>query len=382
MQRRNFLRTAGLAALLPLGFFGRVASGETTDKTKLVTKLDKCNRMSLPDHMIQPEVVSVPKPKLDIKDLVRGAGPRSMQLDKIADTLTHAGNWQKEDIIFDIFTNILYDNDDPNYATNIQGQHIGYKHWLGKELGYIMPNHGYTPERVADSDFAVCPSYAVGSSIDWKKSYTRDCRWDIVARGVELMQDSYRQKIVTDCWHTMLAAAMDKNIVVLDTDADKGRLSRRLIALLKTIMRHNTHGSWPSGKARLTDLCLCTESLCEFMVEQKLAVDALEAYHILERDRFVTFFNVKLHPVDELMEGMEYHDFFIKTLQGTLPSSKVELIVGLDLHTRDSFIMAEHEEHTPTVWEQQQKSGRDGLNMYGEQSVGVMNSDRIMLGAI
>ena len=43
--------------------------------------------------------------------------------------------------------------------------------------------------------------------------------------------------------------------------------------------------------------------------------------------------------VDELGEGQEYQDFFTVELSGAVESSDLELVVGLDQSSTDSFVM-------------------------------------------
>ena len=51
-------------------------------------------------------------------------------------------------------------------------------------------------------------------------------------------------------------------------------------------------------------------------------------------------FGVNLHDLDELGDGQEYQLFYENTLSATMPTGHTtELVVGLDLRKRDSFIM-------------------------------------------
>ena len=41
----------------------------------------------------------------------------------------------------------------------------------------------------------------------------------------------------------LLAAGVDRNIVVFDSDADAGQFTKRLVSLMKTVMRRNGGGN-------------------------------------------------------------------------------------------------------------------------------------------
>jgi len=73
--------------------------------------------------------------------------------------------------------------------------------------------------------------------------------------------DSFK-KINDDCWHTILAAGVDRNILVYDNDAAAGQFTKRLVSLLKIVMRRNAGGNSASLKrGQLTDVYLSPEGV-------------------------------------------------------------------------------------------------------------------------
>jgi hypothetical protein len=93
-------------------------------------------------------------------------------------------------------------------------------------------------------------------------------------------------------------------------------------------------------------------------------------------------FSVNLHDRDELGEGQQYQLFYTDVLGGLLPSGKVELVVGLDLRKRDSFIMPVREQvqifEDPTLHRQK----RAGFYGWAEQGFAVLDNRRVILGAL
>ena len=63
----------------------------------------------------------------------------------------------------------------------------------------------------------------------------RACNADLEAGFVKKMND--------DGWHTLLAAGVDRNVLVFDADASNGQFTKRLISLMKTVMRRNAGGN-------------------------------------------------------------------------------------------------------------------------------------------
>ena len=124
-------------------------------------------------------------------------------------------------------------------------------------VAYTVPNHGYIPERHVEGDYVMVPTFDIGASIDYLLKYARDARWDVVGRAMEVLEASFVKKMNDDGWHTLLAAGVDRNIVVYDSDANPGLFSKRLVSLMKTVMRRNGGGNSASNnRGMLTDLML------------------------------------------------------------------------------------------------------------------------------
>lgn len=209
-------------------------------------------------------------------------------------------------------------------------------------VAFTIPNHGRIPEAHVEGDFVTVPIYDIGASIDMLLKYARDARWDVVGRAMDVMDAQFTKKLNDDGWHTLLGAAVDRNIIVLDSDAASGQFTKRLISLAKVVMRRNGGGNSTSqNRGRLTDVFLSPEGMEDM---RNWGVDQVD--EITRREIFVAddgslnrIFNVNLHDLDELGVGQEYQRYYVDTLSGTLPTGDVEICVGLDLSKRSSFVM-------------------------------------------
>jgi hypothetical protein len=113
-----------------------------------------------------------------------------------------------------------------------------------------------------EGDYVMIPTFEIASSIDWTLRYARDARWDIVSRALQVLQSSFVKKTNDDAWHTLLAAGVDRNILVYDADAAAGQFTKRLVSLLKTVMRRNGGGNSSSiNRGKLTDLYVSPEAI-------------------------------------------------------------------------------------------------------------------------
>jgi len=252
-------------------------------------------------------------------------------------------------------------------------------------VAYTIPNHGYIPERHIEGDYVMVPTYDIGASIDYLLKYARDARWDVVGRAMEVMEAQFVKKMNDDGWHTLLAAGVDRNIVVFDSDAAAGQFTKRLVSLMKTVMRRNGGGNSASNnRGVLTDLYVSPEAMEDIRnwgVDQVDEVTRREIY-VAADGTLNRVFGVNLHDLDELGEGQEYQLFYENVLSGTLPGGDVELVVGLDMRKRDSFIMPVREQVQIFEDDTLHRQKRAGFYGWAEQGFAVLDNRRVLLGAL
>ena len=253
-------------------------------------------------------------------------------------------------------------------------------------VAYTIPNHGYIPERHVEGDYVMVPTYDIGASIDYLLKYARDARWDVVGRAMEVLEAQFVKKMNDDGWHTVLAAGVDRNIVVYDDDAANGQFSKRLVSLMKTVMRRNGGGnSTSNNRGALTDLYVSPEAMEDIRnwgVDQVDEVTRREIYTAADGS-VNRVFGVNLHDLDELGEGQEYQTFFTSSLSGSMPSGhNTEIVVGLDLRKRDSFVMPIRQEVQVFEDDSLHRQKRAGFYGWAEQGFAVLDNRRVILGSL
>lgn len=254
-------------------------------------------------------------------------------------------------------------------------------------VAYTNPGHGRIPERAVEGDYVMVPTYSIASSVDWLLRYAREARWDIVGRAMQVLEAGFVKKMNDDGWHTLLAAGVDRNILVYDADASAGQFTKRLISLMKTVMRRNGGGNTGSlNRGRLTDAYLSPEALEDIRnwgIDQVDEVTRREIYRAGDDDAAITrVFGVNLHDMDEIGESQEYQVFFTDQLGGSLgPSSDVELVVGLDLSANDSFIMPIKQDVQIFEDDALHRQQRAGFYGWAELGFAVLDNRRILLGS-
>jgi len=253
-------------------------------------------------------------------------------------------------------------------------------------VAYTNPGHGRIPERAVEGDYVSVPTYMIANAIDWLLRYAREARWDIVARATSVLEAGFVKKINDDAWHTLLSAGVDRNILVYDADAAAGQFTKRLVSIMKSVMRRNAGGNSASlNRGKLTNMFLSPEALEDI---RNWGVDQVDdttrrEIHLSSDDGSITrLFGVNLEALDELGENQEYQRYFTGTLGGSLgPSSDVELVIGLDLSTNDSFVMPVKQEVTLYVDEMMHRQGRAGLYGTAELGLAVLDNRRVLVGS-
>lgn len=285
------------------------------------------------------------------------------------------------DILFDIYERITLANGaSPEFPLDFLAP--------GTEKdfnAYTIPNHGTLPQRNIEGDYVMVPTYEVGNAIDWLLKYSRDARWDIVNRAMAVLMSGFTKKSNDDGWHTLLAAGLDRNIMVYDADANAGQFTKRLISLMQIVMRRNGGGnSTSTNRGKLTDVFVSPEAKEDM---RNWGVDIADEF--TRRDIFLAadgtltrLFGVNLHDIDELGEGQEYQTYFTGALSGSLQGSDVELVVGLDLSNRDSFVSPVRSEVEIFEDDSMHRQRRTGLYGWMEQGFAVLDNRRVILGSL
>jgi hypothetical protein len=252
-------------------------------------------------------------------------------------------------------------------------------------VAYTIPNHGYIPERHVEGDYVMVPTYDIGASIDYLLKYARDARWDVVGRAMEVLEAGFVKKMNDDGWHTLLAAGVDRNIVVYDSDASASQFTKRLVSLMKTVMRRNGGGnSTSTNRGALTDLYVSPEAMEDIRnwgLDQVDEITRREIYTAADGS-INRVFSVNLHDLDELGVGQQYQLFYSSALNAQMPAGDTEIVVGLDLRKRDSFIMPVRQEVQIFEDESLHRQKRAGFYGWAELGFAVLDNRRVLIGSL
>lgn len=252
----------------------------------------------------------------------------------------------------------------------------------GQYNAYTNPGHGRIPERSVESDYVMVHTYGITSSIDFLLKYAEQANWGVVARAMEVLEAGFVKKINDDGWKTILAAAVDRNILVFDADAAASQLTKRLISLMKTVVRRNGGGNSVTAGGRLTDLYLSPEGVEDVRnwgVDQLDEISRREVYQAADSGAPLTrIYGVNLHDLYEFGDQQEYQDYFLTDLSGSLGTSDTELVIGIDQNANDSFIMPVKKPVEVFEDETLHRHQRQGYYGWASVGFGVLDSRRVI----
>jgi hypothetical protein len=253
----------------------------------------------------------------------------------------------------------------------------------GQYVAYSLPTEGTIPTRHISGDAITVQTYDIGNSIDWLLKYSRQARWNIVARAMEVLEAGFVKKMNTDAWRVVLAAAAGRDLIVQDTSAEVGQFTKRLVSLMKTVMRRNAGGNSAStGRGRLTDLFISPEGLEDIRDWDSGDVDEVTRREIFtaEDGGLSRIYGVNLHDIDELGVNQEFNLYWDNDLAENFSNSDVEVCIGFDLSKNDSFVMPIKEQLTIFDDPALHRRRRAGVYAWAEMGWACLDPRRVLAG--
>jgi hypothetical protein len=256
-------------------------------------------------------------------------------------------------------------------------------------IAYTIPNHGRLPERHIEGNVVTYSTYEIANTIDWLLKQARDGRIDVYQKCLEILRAGFVKKLNDDGFHALLAAAVERNVVVYDAAAAPGAFTKRLISLMQQVMRRSSGGNSTSlNRGRLTDIFMSPESLEDVRNWSSADID-----EVTRREIFVNpdgtlnrIFGVTLHDIDEFGDGQEYQEYFLNELGGTLASGDVELVLGLDMTggpgANGTMIQPIREPLQVFRDTHMHRQRRDGLYSWMETGFFIADNRKFVLGSL
>lgn len=248
---------------------------------------------------------------------------------------------------------------------------------------FTLPKQGRIPERHVEGDELWVPTFRIANAIDWDLRYARDARWDIVSKALEVFKMGFVRKINEDGWHTVLAAANSRGLVVTDPVAQNGQFTKELVSKMITAMTRNAGGNGQYG--RLTDLFVSMEAIEDIRAWDVSEIDEVTRREILTSGgaSVMRLYGVILHAMTEFGVGQEYQNYLINVLSLSVTgedAGDAEFVIGLDLSTNDSFVRPIREELQTFEDASMHRQQRAGLYGWLEHGFAILDNRRLEIG--
>lgn len=253
-------------------------------------------------------------------------------------------------------------------------------------VAFTMPNYGRIPEKHIEGDYVTIPTYDIGAAIDWALKYARDARWPVVTRAMAVLEAMFVRKMNVDAWHTIIATGVDRNVLVFDSAAPAGFLTKRLLSLMKSNMRRSGGGNITSlNPFKLTDVWMSIEN-----VEDMRSWDLTQIDDVTRREIFLgeqdggiqRVFGVNIHELTELGASQAFQTYFT-SLGGSLNGTDTELVIGLDLSPAHdgSFVMPVRQEVEIFEDETLHRSRRVGYYGWAENGLACLDNRTVIFAS-
>jgi hypothetical protein len=241
--------------------------------------------------------------------------------------------------------------------------------------------------RHVEGDEVTLNTYRIANSVDWDIKYSRAGRIEVFSRALEVYNAGFTKKRNDDGWHTIMAAGLDRGIMVYDSAASAGQFTKKLLQLMIIAMKRNGGGNNSSmDQFTLTDLFISPEVMEDIRSFSSTEISDINRAAI-ERDPsgvILSIFGVRLHVMTEFGVGQEYNNYYTDALAlaGSLAASDEELVIGLDLSKSGIFVSPVRGDGLYTYSDDTLlRSGWNGVYGDLETSFGILDSRSIILGS-
>src|SRR5579875_279815 len=137
------------------------------------------------------------------------------------------------------------------------------------ETATVMPRLGAVPQNLVVGDSILVPTFEISNSVEWKLTFVRDGRYNIVERALEKLAESFVRAEEAAGWATIRGAVNASNTLVTNETA----LTRDLFNQLVTEMKQ-VHGYLPTvvyvSPRRASDIRAWTTTSIDYITQREI----------------------------------------------------------------------------------------------------------------
>lgn len=211
---------------------------------------------------------------------------------------------------------------------------------IDEYVAYVMPNQGNPAHRVIEGDYVTIPTYTIGNGIDIPWRFIRDSSFPVLEKAMNVIEVGHLKKKNDDAWATVIAAGIERNIVVNDSNASAGQFTPRLVSAMRIVMQRNGGGNSTSvNRGKLSHLFVSPEGFGDIRAWDSTILDPFTRREVFMAGDMALkdIYGTTMVSLDELGEGQAYQQLYT-SLGGTMAGSDLEIVIGIDKRDDYSFV--------------------------------------------
>lgn len=174
------------------------------------------------------------------------------------------------------------------------------------ETATVMPRLGAVPQNLVVGDTLLVPTFEISNSVEWKLTFVRDGRYNIVERALEKLAESFVRAEETAGWSTLRGAVNSSNTIGVTDNFLSKNVFNHLITEMKQVNGYMPTVIYCSPR-RASDIRGWTTTQVDFMTQRE----------IFQAGGLGSVFNVEIRELRTLADNEVY--LFDTTRLGVMP---------------------------------------------------------------
>lgn len=137
------------------------------------------------------------------------------------------------------------------------------------ETATIMPRLGAVPQNLVVGDSLLVPTFEVSNSVEWKLTFIRDGRYNIVERALEKLAESFVRAEELSGWSTIRGAVNASNTLVTSETALSKDLFNQLLTEMKQVTGYMPTVVYVSPR-RASDIRAWTQTTIDYITQREI----------------------------------------------------------------------------------------------------------------
>lgn len=137
------------------------------------------------------------------------------------------------------------------------------------EVATVMPRLGAVPQNLVVGDTLLVPTFEISNSVEWKLTFIRDGRYNIVERALEKLAESFVKAEETAGWATIRGAINPNNTLTPAQNFLSKNVFNQMITEMKQVSGYNPTVIYASPR-RASDIRGWTTTQIDYLTQREI----------------------------------------------------------------------------------------------------------------